>query len=108
MITQQLAWNDIVRMRYLRQAFALSRIATYQAYTVHLLLDQSLSITREDRHSEAPGVYHGNAMGMPCIIIELRGIALQVLWNARVTAMQVLREYLWDYVAPPLCNYEFP
>ena len=38
------------------------------------------------------GVRHGNAMGMPCIIIELRGIASQVLWNARVTAMQVLWE----------------
>ena len=31
-------------------------------------------------------------MGMPCIIIELRGIALQVLENARVRAMQVLWE----------------
>ena len=60
---------------------------------VRLLLDQSLSITREDRSlAKRQGVCHGNAMGMPCIIIELRGIASQVLWNARVTAMQVLWE----------------
>ena len=59
---------------------------------VRLLLDQSLSITREDRGLAKRGVCHGNAMGMPCIIIELRGIALQVLENARVRAMQVLWE----------------
>ena len=43
-------------------------------------------------------------MGMPCIIIELRGIALQVLENARVRAMQVLWELIvtewWGYAIP--------
>ena len=53
---------------------------------VRLLLDQSLSITREDRGLAKRGVCHAFAMGMPCIIIELRGIALQLLWNARVRA----------------------
>ena len=46
----------------------------------------------------------GFAMGMPCIIIELRGITLQVLWNARVTAMQVL----WELIVPELWGYGKP
>ena len=50
------------------------------------------------------GVCHGNAMGMPCIIIELRGIALQVLENARVRAMQVL----WELIVPELWGYVIP
>jgi hypothetical protein len=43
-------------------------------------------------------------MGMPCIIIELRGIALQVLENARVRAMQVL----WELIVPELWGYGKP
>ena len=41
---------------------------------------------------------------MPCIIIELRGIALQVLENARVRAMQVL----WELIVPELWGYPIP
>ena len=60
---------------------------------------------REDRSiAKRQGVCHAFAMGMPCIIIELRGIALQVLENARVTAMQVLWELIvtewWGYAIP--------
>ena len=72
---------------------------------VRLLGRACLIPQRGQKHSEAPGgVCHGNAMGMPCIIIELRGIASQVLWNARVRAMQVLWELivleLWGYGKP--------
>ena len=43
-------------------------------------------------------------MGMPCIIIELRGITLQVLWNDRVRAMQVL----WELIVPEWWGYAIP
>ena len=91
MITQHLAWNDTVRIRYLRQAFALSRTGTAKRTPVHLL-GRACFDRRERTDTAKRGVRHGNAMGMPCIIIELRGIALQVLENAKVTAMQVLWE----------------
>jgi len=79
-ITQHLAWNDTVRIRYLRQAFALSRIGTAKRTPVRLLLDQSLSITREDRHSEARGLpweCYGNALHYH-----------RVTWNSIASALE--------------------
>ena len=64
-ITQHLAWNDTVRIRYLRQAFALSRTGTCQAYTVRLLSRACLIPQRGQKPSEArgsPWECYGNAL----------------------------------------------
>jgi len=75
-----------------------------QAYTCAFARPRLPYTAEKGTGTAKRGVCHGNAMGMPCIIIELRGIALQVLENARVTAMQVL----WELIVPEWWGYAIP